>query len=151
MDKTGTGDALVEEAITVTVVAGADTGEVAEEVEFVTTDTTHSSGQSWWRNYCCCSSALGGLVAGSSLAILLSLGRATVMSWLPWWRRWSREGGNGMRSTGRAKFAVEGHCGVTFGGFKVKRSIFSKIPDSYKFSQRCNHKLRVYSWVCHLH
>lgn len=28
----------MEEAITVTVVAGADTGEVAEEVEFVTTD-----------------------------------------------------------------------------------------------------------------
>lgn len=38
LDTTGTGDALVEEAITVTVVAGADTGEVAEEVEFVTTD-----------------------------------------------------------------------------------------------------------------
>ena len=37
LDTTGTGDALVEEAITVTVVAGADTGEVAE-VEFVTTD-----------------------------------------------------------------------------------------------------------------
>ena len=38
LDTIGTGDALVEEAITVTVVAGADTGEVAEEVEFVTTD-----------------------------------------------------------------------------------------------------------------
>ena len=38
LDTTGTGGALVEEAITVTVVAGADTGEVAEEVEFVTTD-----------------------------------------------------------------------------------------------------------------
>ena len=36
LDTTGTGDALVEEVIT--VVAGADTGEVAEEVEFVTTD-----------------------------------------------------------------------------------------------------------------
>ena len=36
LDTTGTGDALVKEVIT--VVAGADTGEVAEEVEFVTTD-----------------------------------------------------------------------------------------------------------------
>ena len=36
LDTTGIGDALVEEVIT--VVAGADTGEVAEEVEFVTTD-----------------------------------------------------------------------------------------------------------------
>ena len=36
LDTTGIGDALVEDVIT--VVAGADTGEVAEEVEFVTTD-----------------------------------------------------------------------------------------------------------------
>ena len=73
-----------------------------------------------------------------------------MVAW-PWWRRWRWDGGNRMRGRRRAKFAIEGHCGMTFCGFKVKRSIFSKIPDSYKFSQCCNHKLRVYSWVCHLH